>query len=97
MTSEMIVQSGNGFRIESPVTMATVPQLIAESDALFNHGEVTIDFGGVTEVDSSAVSLILNWLRDGKEHERHFRFTNLPENLKSLAAVYGVLDLIPQS
>ena len=93
----MIAPNGNGFRIEGPVTMAIVPQLIAESEAMFNHGEVTVDFGGVTDVDSSAVSLMLNWLREGDKRERQFRFTNLPENLKSLAALYGVLDLISHS
>lgn len=90
----MIAQNGNGFRIESPITMANVSQLITESDVLFNHGEVVVDFGGVTEVDSSAVSLMLNWLREGSKRGCQFHFTNLPENLKSLAAVYGVLDLI---
>lgn len=93
----MIVKNGSGFRIDSPITMANVSQLIAESDVLFNHGEVVVDFGGVMEVDSSAVSLMLNWLREGNERGRQFRFTNLPENLKSLAAVYGVLDLISQA
>lgn len=93
----MIVKNGIGFRIESPITMANVSQLIAESEVLFNHGEVVVDFSGVTEVDSSAVSLMLNWLREGSKRGRQFRFTNLPENLKSLAAVYGVLDLISPS
>jgi ABC-type transporter Mla MlaB component len=40
---------------------------------------------------------MLNWLREGIKRGRQFRFTNLPENLKSLAAVYGVLDLISPS
>jgi phospholipid transport system transporter-binding protein len=93
----MIVKNGSGFRIDSPITMANVSQLIAESEVLFNHGEVIVDFGGVTEVDSSAVSLMLNWLREGSKRGRQFRFTNLPENLKSLAAVYGVLDIVTHS
>lgn len=93
----MIVQNDNGFRIESPIIMSNVSQLIAESDVLFNHGEVAVDFGGVTEVDSAAVSLMLNWLREGSKRGRQFHFTNLPESLKSLAAVYGVLDLISQA
>jgi phospholipid transport system transporter-binding protein len=97
MTTEMIVQDGDGFRIESPVTMATVSQLIAEGDVLFNPGEVTVDFGNVKEVDSSAVSLMLNWLREGNKHGCQFHFANLPENLKSLAALYGVLELISPS
>lgn len=93
----MIVQNDNGFRIESPITMANVSHLIAEGEVLFNHGDVVVDFGGVTEVDSSAVSLMLNWLREGSKRGRQFRFTNLPENLKSLAAVYGVLDIVTHS
>lgn len=90
----MIVQNGNGFRLEGAVTMVNVRGLLEESEKIFNHGEVTVDFSGVTDVDSSAVSLMLTWLREGEKRDRQFRFVNLPENLKSLAAVYGVLEII---
>jgi phospholipid transport system transporter-binding protein len=45
-------------------------------------------------VDSSAVSLVLEWLREAQRNQRKLRFTHLPDNLKSLATLYSVLDLI---
>lgn len=93
----MIVQDGNRFSLQGPLTMATARQLLEQGDGLFNHGDVTVDFAAITEVDSAAVSLMLNWLREADKRKQRFVFSNLPENLKSLAAVYGVLDLIPRA
>ena len=90
----MITRNEGGFHVEGPVTMDSVRQLLEEGNKLFNHGEVEVDFGGVTEVDSTAVSLMLNWLREGEKRSQQLRFVNVPENLKSLAAMYGVQDLI---
>ena len=59
------------------------------------EGVTLVDLAGVTEVDSSAVSLLLEWRRQVKGAA--LRFANLPPALKSLADLYGVaFDLIPQ-
>jgi phospholipid transport system transporter-binding protein len=93
----MIIQNGKHFSLQGPLTMATVRQLLEQGEELFKPGEVTVDCAAVTEVDSAAVSLMLNWLREADKRKQRFVFSNLPENLKSLAAVYGVLDLIPRA
>jgi phospholipid transport system transporter-binding protein len=90
----MIVRDGDCFRVQGPVTMANVEALIEEGRAAFTDGAVKVDLGGVTEVDSTAVSLLLQWLRDGAAHGRRLTF-NLSNNIHSLAVLYGVADLIP--
>ena len=75
--------------------MANVEALIEEGRAAFTDGAVTVDLGGVTEVDSTAVSLLLQWLRDGAARGRRLTFRNLSPNIHSLAVLYGVADLIP--
>jgi phospholipid transport system transporter-binding protein len=45
-------------------------------------------------VDSAAVSLLLEWQRTARAANRRIEFVNLPENLKSLAALYGVSELL---
>jgi phospholipid transport system transporter-binding protein len=91
----MIVRDGDCFRVQGPVTMANVEALIEEGRAAFTDGAVKVDLGGVTEVDSTAVSLLLQWLRDGAAHGRRLTFRNLSNNIHSLAVLYGVADLIP--
>jgi phospholipid transport system transporter-binding protein len=55
---------------------------------------VTVDLSAVTEVDSSALSLLLEWRREAGRNGRAIRYLNLPVNLKSLADLYGVTELL---
>lgn len=93
----MIRKEDNLFRVEGPITLHTVRAIMEEGLKLFDHDAVEVDLSGVTEVDSAAVALILEWLRRGSERGQTVRFARLPENVKSLAAMYGVLELIPAS
>ncbi|MDN5936295.1 MAG: STAS domain-containing protein, partial [Nitrosospira sp.] len=62
--------------------------------ALFDRDDLIIDLTQVTEVDSSAVSVLLEWRRDAGRRNRRMRFANMPQNLKSLVQLYGVSELI---
>ena len=55
---------------------------------------LTIDFAGITAVDSSAVALLLEWRREAARLGKSLFFVNLPANLLSLADLYGVTGLI---
>jgi phospholipid transport system transporter-binding protein len=61
---------------------------IAKSD------QPLIDFNNINLCDSSAVALLLAWLRDAKESGKVLRFANTPQQLLNVARVYGVLDLL---
>ncbi|MDR1164074.1 MAG: STAS domain-containing protein [Candidatus Accumulibacter sp.] len=58
-------------------------------------GTLTCDFSGVEEADSSALAVLFCWLRVAKERGVTLRVAALPEGLRSLAAVYGVSELLP--
>jgi phospholipid transport system transporter-binding protein len=49
--------------VQGPLTMANVTGVLAKSASLFLGNDVLVDLSGVTEVDSSAVSLLLEWRR----------------------------------
>ena len=55
----------------------------------------TVDLGEVTELDSSALALLLAWLREAKAGGRTIAFANLPESLRTIARLYGVEDILP--
>ena len=93
----MIIQENDRYVIHGPITMSNASSVLEEGVDLLNQGEMVIDFAQVEEVDSSAVSLMLEWMRHATQQGRPLRFTGLPENLKSLAALYDVLELIPQT
>jgi phospholipid transport system transporter-binding protein len=80
--------------VRGPVTFHNVVTLLAQGNGLFTAAQLTIDLAGVTEVDSSAVSLLLEWRRVAEHHGRSIRFVNLPGNLTSLARLYGVTEML---
>jgi phospholipid transport system transporter-binding protein len=92
----MIVRNGNRFDFSGPLTIATVSAWLRESKALFaEDGVWELNLAGVEEVDSAAVSLLLEWARQAAQHGRQLRLRNLPENLQSLLKVYDVKELLP--
>lgn len=93
----MIERDGDRLQVSGRLTMETVATLHATGLQPEGDGALEIDFSRVEAVDSAAVSLMLCWLR--RAHETHvtLRFSNLPDNLSSLARLYGVDGLLPVS
>jgi phospholipid transport system transporter-binding protein len=91
----VIRREGSVVVVEGPVTMANVEAVLAEGERLFDGPELQVDLAGVTEVDSSAVSLLLEWSRQAARQGRRLTFRNPTANLRSLAALYGVSNLVP--
>lgn len=90
-----ITRDGGSARVAGPATLQTVNALREAGLALIAQGQgLTFDLAGVTEVDSSALSLLLEWRRAARERNATIAFSNLPANLGSLAALYGVGELI---
>lgn len=85
---------GGRCLVQGPVTMANATQVLEESSRVFQGTEIVVDLSGVTEVDSAAVSLLLEWRRAAAAAKRRIAYTNVPGNLKSLADLYGVAGLL---
>jgi phospholipid transport system transporter-binding protein len=90
----MIERDGERLRVEGPLTMDNIIEARAAGIGLLSGDAVVVDLVAVTDVDSSALSLILEWQREARRRNVRLTIRNLPENLKSLAALYGVADLV---
>jgi phospholipid transport system transporter-binding protein len=93
----MISCSDGRCTLQGPVTIASVQSLLDEGARSLTAPAVTIDLAGVTEVDSTAVSLLLEWRRHAAAAGRAIRYVNLPANLVSLAELYGVTELLGEA
>jgi phospholipid transport system transporter-binding protein len=84
--------------LEGAISFETLPKVLADSRAYSDRPDLpdrlTIDFSRITEVDSSAVALLLEWRREAARRGKGLNFVNLPANLLSLAELYGVTGLI---
>lgn len=91
----MIERQGEMLLLDGVVTIGTVPDLV---DAISEHlakGAKQVDLSRVTEVDSSAVALLLEWQRQATGRGATLSWTGVPAALKNLANLYGVQELLP--
>jgi phospholipid transport system transporter-binding protein len=91
----MIVRDGDRFRVQGPLTLRSAAALLARGQQLFVEPVSRVDLSAVTELDSAALGVLLEWLRQARAENREIVYLNLPENLTSLGTLYGVLDLLP--
>lgn len=90
----MIRREGDRLLLLGEVTYQTVTGLLAQGPAAQGGGVAVVDMGGVTRADSSALALLLEWLRAAGRSSARLRVENLTPDLASLARLYGVEDLL---
>jgi len=93
----MIAREGDRLLVRGAITLADVTRWREAGLKEIDRDGLTIDLGGVEEADSSALSLLLEWHREAKARGFRVTYANLPANMRSLADVYGVLELIPMA
>lgn len=91
----MITREDGRLALHGSLTIATVPALFEQGLQHLCSEDLLVDFSGVDAVDSAAVGMLLGWLRAARRNKRTLRVTGLPDDLLSLARLYGVADLLP--
>jgi phospholipid transport system transporter-binding protein len=89
-----ITQTGNRWEIAGDLIVGDVPMVLEASKSLSMAQNITVDFANVADIDTSTISLILEWKRRAQKENQPVKFVNLPANLISLTQLYGVADLI---
>ncbi|HEY0664866.1 MAG TPA: STAS domain-containing protein [Gallionella sp.] len=83
------------IEIRGRLTMETVPALFEKGVQQLRAGGLYADFSGVEAVDSAAISMLLGWKRAAQASQHELRVIGWPQDLLSLARLYGVDDLLP--
>ncbi len=82
--------------VQGNVTMETVPALLAQGLQHLISKDLVVDLSQTLAVDSAAVSMLLAWQRAAQNGQRVLQIEHLPENLLSLARLYGVEEMLPK-
>ena len=93
----MIRREGERLMVSGSLTLANVATVLAEGKAAIGEGVRSVDLADVGELDSSALALLLAWLREAKLRNVSLVFANLPQGLTTIARLYGVAELLPVS
>ncbi|EXI85265.1 MAG: putative NTP binding protein (contains STAS domain) [Candidatus Accumulibacter regalis] len=95
----MIEQAEGGLRVTAPMVIANARALHEAGRRALSSAQrsasVLLDLAGVAEVDSSALATLFAWQRKAAESAVQLRVANPPASLISLAALYGVSELLP--
>ncbi len=91
----MIEREAGRLLVKVPMVTANARGLLDAGRSALQPGEMVIDLSAVVEVDSSAVAVMLGWLRAAAISRSTLRFAQIPASVRSLAELYGVTELLP--
>ena len=75
---------------DAQVTLATLNQAIAAAPA----GTIAVDAAALTQIDSSALAVLLACSRQAAMRQSRFEVHNAPSRLVELARLYGVNEVL---
>ena len=87
----MIERQDGRLLVTAPMIMANARGLLDAGRSALRQGEVVFDFS----LDSSAIAVMLGWLRSADAAGARVNFAHIPAGVRSLAELYGVTDLLP--
>ena len=91
----MIERQAQRLVVKVPMVMANARKLLEAGRAALQPGEQIFDFKQVSDADSSAIAVMLGWLRVASRSRSTVIFAHIPPGLRSLAELYGVSELLP--
>ena len=91
----MIEREGGRLVVKVPLVMANARGLLDAGRSALQPGEQIFDFSEVNEADSSAIAVMLGWLRSAELSRSTVTFAHIPAGVSSLAELYGVSELLP--
>jgi phospholipid transport system transporter-binding protein len=89
-----IAQTENIWHLSGDVVIGTASAILNASEQLVLAQNTTLDFSKVEDIDTTAISLILEWKRRALKQNVSLQVANLPVNLTNLINLYGVNDMV---
>lgn len=92
-----ITQQNNIWHLQGELVVEDIVQVLDATGPLEMNNQTVLDFAQVTEVDTSAVSFILELKRRAKQKNVKIGLKNLPANMISLMQLYGVDGFVQEA
>jgi len=83
MTEQLIAPKG-------PLTMANAGALYRDIAKLSPNQSLVIDLSGLTDIDSSAVALLVTTLGSARRTHQAITVKPLPANIRQFSEIYGL-------
>jgi phospholipid transport system transporter-binding protein len=89
-----ILQQDNRWVLSGDVVIGNASALLKASEKFALNQTTLIDFASVQDIDTAAISLILEWRRRAALEKQQIECVNLPQNLTNLTELYGVAEFV---
>jgi phospholipid transport system transporter-binding protein len=93
----MIERAGGRLLVAAPMVMGNARAPLVAGGAVLEPGEQVFDLARVAEADSSAIAVMLGWLRAAGPARSTLLFANIPAGVLALAELYGINELLPRA
>jgi len=86
--------------LSGPLTQREAPRVLREGEAQLGQARAAgaavlqVDCAGLSQVDSSALAVLLSWERSARVAGLALDITGVPQTLSNLATLYGVESLL---
>ena len=87
-------REGDRLLIAGPLGIENVRGMLQDARAACADGVRVVDLAEVSAVDSAAVALALELLREARAAGRELAFVNLPQPMQELASLYSVSEFL---
>jgi len=91
----MIEREAGRLVVKVPMVIANARGLLEAGRSALQAGEQVFDFFEVSEADSSALAVMLGWLRAASLSRATVKFAHIPAGVLALAELYGLAELLP--
>ena len=92
----MISEREGRLFVTGAMNQQTAAELTPEGERFAVAGNFVFDLAEVAAVDSSALAVVLAWMRAAKSAGKTIHIVNAPGAFLSLASLYGVTEVLFQ-
>ena len=90
----MIERVDGRLQVRTPMTIPNANGLLDAGRQLFQGEHEIIDLAAVGEIDSSALAVLLGWLRSAQAKGCVLQVINAPSGMRALADLYGIDEIL---
>lgn len=82
------------FALAGDLTMDSAAAIQAELASALQGGDISLDLAGLGKVDSAAIALLLNAVRQQQAQGGKLHLRNVPDSIRVLAQLYELAPLL---
>lgn len=90
----MISERDGQLYVSGAMNQHTAAALLPAGEALMRQADRVLNLSCVAAVDSSAIAILLGWIRAARFSGRQLSIVESPRAIISLASLYGVTSLL---